>query len=64
MKLNKNCMLLNSVILIVLTNCNIFQIYAYDCDALKLCRDNLCCSQFNWCGSGDAWCGTGCLSGK
>jgi hypothetical protein len=38
--------------------------YAFDCDAIKLCRDNLCCSQFNWCGSGDAWCGTGCLSGK
>ena len=54
-----------SIKLFILIGSFIFsQANALDCDAVKLCANNLCCSQWNFCGTGDAWCGAGCLSGK
>ena len=57
---------LNYTFLIAISYLIVLQTYAqtYDCDAVKLCPNNACCSKYNYCGTGEAWCGAGCLSGR
>jgi chitinase len=54
----------NIRLFIIIGSFIITHVNALECDAVKLCANNACCSQWNFCGTGDAWCGAGCLSGR